>query len=196
MPGASFEAVTGRLGVGAIAFFGLFLIADGTIGVFELIEAIGKSVTWGIIGILPTVVVTYVVGVFCLGIAEVVLSGLPSLSSPKPEDIIAVSKTGSALLQQIYSEHLRNHELLKGTSVSFLILTAGCIAESPNMHGSIAIVWLFTTAAIALAALSLFFSGRAARRAAAIASAAHVQHKSPSNPTIEQDGPQAARLSP
>jgi hypothetical protein len=38
MPGASFDAVTGRLGVGAIAFFGLFLIVDGMIGVFDLVE--------------------------------------------------------------------------------------------------------------------------------------------------------------
>lgn len=104
MPGASLEAVTGRLGVGAIAFLGLFLIVDGMqIGVFDLVETIGKSVTWGIIGIVPTVVVTYIVGVFCLGIAEIVLSGLFSFTSPKPEDIIAVSSTGSALLQQLYS---------------------------------------------------------------------------------------------
>ena len=46
MPGASLEAVTGRLGVGAIAFLGLFLIVDGMqIGVFDLVETIGKSVT-------------------------------------------------------------------------------------------------------------------------------------------------------
>jgi hypothetical protein len=186
MPGASFEAVTGRLGVGAIAFFGLFLIVDGIlVGVFDLVETIGKSVTWGIIGILPTVVVTYIIDVFCLGIAEIVLSRFPSFLSPKPEDIMAVSGTGSALLQQIYSEHLRNHELLKGTFVSFLILAVGCIAESRNMYGSIAIVWLFTAGSIALAVLSLLFSGRAAGRAAAIADAAHVQHELPSNRPLQ-----------
>lgn len=58
MAGASFEAVTGRLGVGAIAFFGLFLIADGLMGILPLMESIGQSTTWGIIGILPTVVVS------------------------------------------------------------------------------------------------------------------------------------------
>ncbi len=186
MPGASFEAVTGRLGVGAIAFFGLFLIVDGiNVGVFELIEAIGKSVTWGIIGILPTVVVTYIVGVFCLGIAEVLLSRFASFSSPKPDDIIAVSGTDSALLQQLYSEHLRNHELLKGTFVSFLVLAVGCVAESTKMTGSMAIVWLFTAGAVALAVLSLVFSGRAARRAGAIANAAHVRRELPSNRPLQ-----------
>jgi hypothetical protein len=188
MPGASFDAVTGQLGVGAIAFFGLFLIVDGMIGVFDLVETMGKSVTWGIIGLLPTVVVTYIVGVFCLGIAEVVLSGFPSFSLPKPEDIIAVSRIGSTLLQQVYSEHLRNHELLEGTSVSFLILAVGCITESSSMSGSIVIVWFFTAGAIALAVLSLLFSGRAARRAAAIAEVAHARRESPLNTHAERTG--------
>ena len=50
----SFEIVTGRLGVGAIAFLGLFLIVDGMqIGVFKMIETYGKSTTWGIIGVIP-----------------------------------------------------------------------------------------------------------------------------------------------
>ena len=39
MLGASFEAVTGRLGIGAIAFLGLFLVVDGfQLGAFELIK--------------------------------------------------------------------------------------------------------------------------------------------------------------
>jgi hypothetical protein len=188
MPGASFEAVTGRLGVGAIAFFGLFLLVDGLIGVFDLVEAMGKSVTWGIIGLLPTVVVTYIVGVLCLGIAEVALPRFPSFSLPKPEDMIAVSGTGSALLQQVYSEHLRNHELLKGAAASCLILAGGCVAQSPSMSGSIVTVWVFTAGALALAILSLLFSGRAARRAAAIAEAAHARREVPLNTPAGRTG--------
>jgi hypothetical protein len=92
------------------------------------------------------------------------------------------------LLQQVYSEHLRNHELLKGASVSFLILAVGCIAESPSMSGSIVIVWFFTAGAIALAIPSLLFSVRAARRAAAIAEAAHARRESPLNTPAERTG--------
>ena len=65
MPGASLEAVTGRLGVGAVAFLGLFLMVDGLqVGVFELVETYGKSSTWGIVGVVPTAVVIYLIGVF------------------------------------------------------------------------------------------------------------------------------------
>lgn len=176
MPGASIESITGRLGVGAIAFLGLFLIVDGIEpSALGLVETMGKTTTWGIIGVVPTVVVTYMLGVFCLSIADAVLSGVSSLAWTKPKDIIAVSATGSALLQQLYSEHLRNHELLKGASVSFLILAIGCIAETPKLGYDSLLGWLFISGAIALAILSLIFARDALRRSAVIAEAAYAQ---------------------
>ena len=197
MPGASFEAITGRLGIGAIAFLGLFLIVDGIqAGVLGLVETMGKTVTWGIIGVVPTVVVTYIVGVFCLGIAEAVLSGLSSLASTKPEDIIAVSATGSALFQQLYSEHLRNHELLTGATVSFFILAMGCIAETPKLGYNSPIGWLLTAGAIGLAVLSLLFARGAARRAATLAQAAylHCEKFDLPNPHLKPTPTSAAAL--
>ena len=85
MPGASLEAVTGRLGVGAIAFLGLFLMVDGLqVGAFELVETYGKSSTWGIVGVVLTAVVIYIIGVFCVGIAELGLSRFAVFDGPKP----------------------------------------------------------------------------------------------------------------
>jgi len=174
MPGASLESISGRLGIGAIAFLGLFLLVDGIQSdVLGLVEMMGKTTTWGIIGVVPTIVVTYIIGVFCLGIAEASLSGFPSLlASTKPEDILAVSATGSVLLQQIYFEHLRNYELLKGSTVSFFILAIGCIAETPKLGYNSFIGWLFTSGAIFLAILSLVFARSASRSASAIAQSA------------------------
>lgn len=166
MPGASFEAVTGRLGIGAIAFLGLFLIVDGTqIGVFELLEAYGSSVTWGIVGVVPTAVVIYIVGVFCLGVAELLLARFAAFRDPEPKDVLAISRSGGALLQQSYADHMRNHELLKGAAVSFLILSGGAMAEFPNMRGYESIVWLATIGSLALSTLSLVFSHRAVAQA-------------------------------
>jgi hypothetical protein len=183
MGGASFEAVTGRLGVGAIAFFGCFLIADGWLGVFPLIESIGRSVTWGIIGILPTVVVSYVVGVICLEVAEIALSRASVFASPGPENAIIVSAIGSSLLCQLYAEQLRNHALLKGSVVSFLVLSVGCLAESRSMGGFTPSVWLFCVTALALAALSLLFSARASKHALEIADAARADLRAGSLPS-------------
>jgi hypothetical protein len=175
MGGASFEAVAGRLGVGAIGFFGCFLIADGLLNVFPLIEEIGRSVTWGIIGVLPTIVVSYVVGVICSELADIVLYRFASFEPPPLEDAIVVSKIGSVLLSQIYSEQLRSHALLKGSSVSFVLLAVGCLAESRSMGGFTSPVLLFTASAAGLAALSLFFSARANRHTREIGDAARAE---------------------
>ena len=130
MAGASFEAVTGRLGVGAVAFLGLFLMFDGLqVGVFELIETYGASSTWGLVGALPTTVVIYIIGVFCIGFAELGLSRYAAFQGPTPDDILIVSRSGTGLLQHLYADHLRNHELLKGAAVSFMILAVGSFAE-------------------------------------------------------------------
>ena len=188
MGGASFEAVAGRLGVGAIAFFGFFLIADGLVPVFPLIESIGHTTTWGIIAVLPTVVVSYIVGVVCLEFAELGLSRFRPLSQPPPADAILVSNTGSGLLSQMYSEQLRNHLLLKGSSVSFVVLSLGCLAESRSLGGFTSLVWLFALSAAALAALSLAFAAQAKKHTQEIADAARANLCGPSNSALHPTG--------
>ena len=184
MPGASLEAVTGRLGVGAVAFLGLFLMVDGLqVGVFELVETYGKSSTWGIVGVVPTAVVIYVISVFCVGIAELGLSRFAVFDGPKPRDILVVSRSGPGLLQQVYADHLRNHELLKGAAVSFMILAVGSLAEWRTLPGFEIVVVLATGGAILLSCLSLVFARRAMGQAAALAAVA--QNETPPNQQME-----------
>jgi hypothetical protein len=174
VPGASIEAVTGRLGVGAIAFLGLFLIVDGAqLGAFEMIETYGKSVSWGIVGIIPTAVVIYIVGVFCFGIAELLLTRFAAFRGVEPKDILALSRGGGPVLQQAYGDQIRTHELLKGAAVSFLVLAGGSLSEFPNMQGREALTWLGAVGAFALSVMSLVFSNRAIVQARSLAKIAN-----------------------
>ena len=166
MLGAPVETITGRLGVGAICFLALFLAVDGMqIGVFHLIETYGKSVTFGIIAALPIAVVTYILGVFCVGTADLVLSRFCAFREPEPELILALSQSGGDLLQQSYSENLRNSELLKGSSVAFVLLATGTLLDVSNMRGYETIVIIAFIVALGLSALSLVFAHRAIGRA-------------------------------
>jgi hypothetical protein len=170
MPGTSIEAVTGRLGVGAIAFLGLFLMVDGLgVGVFELIETYGQSSTWGIVGVIPTTVVTYIIGMFCVGFAELGLSRFAAFHGAEPRDILVVASSGMGLLQQLYADHLRNHELLKGAAVSFIILAVGSLAEWRTIPGYEIVVGLAAGGAVLLSYLSLVFARRAMEQAVALA---------------------------
>jgi len=173
MLGASVEAITGRLGVGAITFLACFLVADGQqVGVFELVELYGKSASFGIVIALPTAVVTYVLGVITVSLADLIYLPVSALAPLSAYHVRIVSVRGGALLQQLFLENLRNFELLKGASVAFLLLSIGCLAERPNMP-SMAIVGGATFGAMALAALSLTFALRS--RAHALSLSAHAE---------------------
>lgn len=166
MVGAPVETITGRLGVGAICFLAFFLMVDGMqIGVFNLVEIYGKSVTFGIVIAFPTAVVTYILGVFCVGIADLILSRFNAFSEPDPTSIIALSQSGGDLLQQSYSENLRNFELLKGSSVAFFLLAIGVALDVSNMQGNETIVKIAFLIAIGLSALSFVFARRTIARA-------------------------------
>lgn len=65
------------------------------------------------------------------------------------------------ILRQNYSETLRNFELLKGSSVGFILLAIGTLLDSSNMRGYEAIVFMVFFAAIGLSVLSLVFAHRA-----------------------------------
>ncbi len=173
MIGAPVETITGRLGVGAISFLAFFLMVDGMqVGAFRLVETYGNSVTFGIVAALPTAVVAYILGVFCVGTADIILSRFESLSEPHPQKILTLSKFGGDLLNQSYLEAIRNSELLKGSSVAFILLAVGTILDSSNMRGyETAVVFAFC-AAIGLSILSLVFARRVVAKATRIAETA------------------------
>jgi hypothetical protein len=168
----SLEGITGRLGVGAVAFLGLFLMIDGAQPViYDLIEFYGKSVTWGIVVVIPTAVVGYVIGVICLGVSELLLARFAAFRRSDLGDLLVVARTGSGMLERAYEQDTRDAELLKGLFVAFLILGGGVMAEvrNPYLRGYEAMVWTALPCAVALSALSLMFARRAVLRARATA---------------------------
>lgn len=169
MFGASLEIVTGRLGVGAICLLAVFLAVDAMqIGAFAMVETYGSSTTFGIVAALPTAVVAYILGAFCVGVAELALSRFPAFKEPDPEEVLVVSRAGGELLQQFYTERVRNYELLKGASFAFLLLAIGSAFEWKNMPGFEGIVVLSCCGALALSGLSLVFARRSISAARAL----------------------------
>jgi hypothetical protein len=158
---APVETITGRLGVGSICFLAFFLAIDGMqIGAFHLVETYGDSVTFGIVAALPTAVVAYIFGIFCVGTADLVLSRFAAFQEPDPEKIYALSKSGGDLLKYNYSEINRVLELLKGLFIAFILLAFGTLLDASNMIGYENIVIVSFIIAIGLSVLSLLFARR------------------------------------
>ena len=76
-----------------------------------------------------------------------------------------------------FCRHLRNHELLKGSAVSFLVLAVGSGAEWRNSGAYGTLLWLAVFGAVTLTCLSLLFARRSAAQATALAAAADEAHK-------------------
>jgi hypothetical protein len=169
MISASVEIVAGRLGVGAICFLALFLMADGMqVGVFQLVETYGNSVTFGIVAALPTAVVAYILGIYCVGVADLFVSRFESFREPSPQSVYRLSKSGGELLRQEYAEIMRNFELLKGSSVAFFLLAIGALLDVTNMRGFEVVVALVFIGAIIVALLSLVFASQTLRKGKSI----------------------------
>ncbi|MCB1504875.1 MAG: hypothetical protein KDJ47_07850 [Hyphomicrobiaceae bacterium] len=176
MLGAPVETITGRLGVGSICFLAFFLAVDGMqIGVFNIVETYGNSVTFGIVATLPTAVVAYILGVFCFGTADLVLSKFTAFQEPDPDKLLTLSNSGGDLLKQSYSETIRNLELLKGSFVAFILLAVGTVLDASNMPGFELIVVLACISSIGLSALSLLFARRAIVKAVRISEVTFVE---------------------
>jgi hypothetical protein len=158
--------------VGAIVLLACFLVVDGMqLGIFQLVEQFGNSTAWGLIGLVPTTVVSYLVGVFTVGAAEMLLARVSVLQQPSVDEIRRVAESKSPLLEQLYVEQFRNHELLKGASLAFLFLALGCVSEIRNMPGQHLISAIAISSSFLLSALSVLFARRAAARARRLSAA-------------------------
>jgi hypothetical protein len=102
-------------------------------------------------------------------VSELLLARFPALREPRPVEILDVSRKGGPVLQQVYAEHLRNHELLKGAAVSFLVLAAGSLTEFRNLQPFGHLAWLGAAGAVLLAVLSVAFAHRSAFKASSLA---------------------------
>lgn len=60
-----------------------FLIADGYVDVFTLVESYAKTRTWGAIAALPLIVLTYLVGLFVELLASALLPRVASFVSTR-----------------------------------------------------------------------------------------------------------------
>jgi hypothetical protein len=108
-----------------------------------------------------------------VGAADLLAAPFAALRGPEPRDTVAVSLGGGPVVQQLYGDYLRSHELLKGAAVSFVILAAGSLVDFRNAYGHEGLVWIAAIAGLALSILSLHFSRRAVAQATLLAKSLH-----------------------
>jgi hypothetical protein len=122
---SSIENLTGMLSIGSLCILGVFLFLDGRTNIFQVLETYGKSATWAIVAAIPTLVISYVVGVFAVTAAMLMLSQIRWLYLPEDRiGLITVARVGNEMITSRYQELSRRRQLLEGGMI---------LASSPSL---------------------------------------------------------------
>lgn len=123
---ASFEELTGYVGIGALELLAAFFIIDGFSNFFELVEWYSKTNSWAILFTVPGVVVAYVLGAITAFTAESLLPGTSLLTANVFAQVVA--SKNEPLLRR-HSETERISRVLSGASIAFVLLALGLLSE-------------------------------------------------------------------
>jgi len=164
MSNDSITIVAGPAGVGALFMLGVFLFLDGRApNLFPTVEVYAKTATWGIVAAVPVLVMAYVLGLFLIAGAVLVVQHTfgPSFES-KAIDIArfaSLSAEKSAAVQT-YVQLRQDRSVLAGSAVAFVALFVGAVSEIrnlPHLKESIVVLGVGT---LLLAAMMFYFAGR------------------------------------
>jgi hypothetical protein len=162
------EQLTGKVGLGAIVILAGYLVLDSQpVGIFKILETYGDTTSWALLIAVPTIVVSYVLGILSIDVAQVLLGRLSVFRSVDEGRDLLVVGSSPDILQARYSEVIRRAELLQGAVIAFLMLACGCLIDRENF-GNGFLGWTVVVIAVVLAVLSGVFAARAARGAKAL----------------------------
>ena len=85
---ASLESLVGFFSIGSLCFLGGFFLLDSLVGIYSVLEAYGGSPVWGILAALPTLVVSYVLGLMAVMAAELFFARFSSLHEHDGEKLV------------------------------------------------------------------------------------------------------------
>jgi hypothetical protein len=160
----SVENLTGMLSVGSLCLLGAFLFLDGRTAIFHVLETHGKSTAWAVVVAIPTFVTGYVVGMFAVTAATLILSRIRWLYRPEDRSgLIVVARFGNEVSTSRYLDLSRQRRLLEGGTIGFLSIAIGAWSEAASFPEFRSLGQALGAGALTLALLCPFFSAMLAR---------------------------------
>jgi hypothetical protein len=161
---SSIENLTGMLSVGSLCLLGVFLFLDGRTDLFRVLETYGKSTAWAIVAAVPTLVVSYVMGVFAVTAATLMLSRIRWLYRPEDRSgLITVARFKNEVITSRYLDVSRQRRLLEGGTLGFIAIAIGAWSEAGNFPEFRGLGQVLAAGSLALALLCPVFSAMLAR---------------------------------
>ena len=137
---------------------GIFLILDGRApNLFPTVEFYAKTSTWGIVAAIPVLAVAYVLGLLLIGCSSLLFKAIPFVNSAgEITDLIKIGRTDNSAITKRYFQLLHDQEILSGSALALILLTAGALSEIRNLRRMKSLIIIMALAAF-LVAIAVFF---------------------------------------
>jgi len=145
------EGYSGATAVGAVVLVDLILIANAFAdNLFPVINDYAKTATWAIVVAIPLLSLTYLLGLVCMGTAEVLLIWSCLVDGRAlTNDAVAVTARGE-LVAGRFHQLRQEAELLAGGVIAFALLALGSALGAWRIQG-----WRRFLTAVAITAILL-----------------------------------------
>jgi hypothetical protein len=132
----SIEELSGTLAIGSLSFLGIFLIIDRFTDLWSLFDHYTASPTWAITFAVPTIVLTFALGLLIVSISELLFSIiLKRRPSDETDDFLTVAALNNDAITERYGNLLRLKVFYQGCSLSLLVLALGVLCATRWIPG-------------------------------------------------------------
>jgi len=126
VPWQGLQGFSGATAIGALVFVDLALIANSFAdNLFPVINIYSQTPTWAIVVAIPLVSIAYLLGVLCIGAAEVILIRFRCLDANALVEDILVTSTSGEFASMHFRQLRQEADLLAGAMIAFVLLALG-----------------------------------------------------------------------
>src|SRR5512143_3747736 len=133
------EAFALASALGSLTLLGGFLIVDGFVDLFRLVEDYTKTSTWTLIPAGPFVVLTYLLGLFVELFSAAIFPRLTTFLATRSwelteqDDFLVVANLRNESMMHRYAALVRDRKLLDGAAIPLLLLACGAFSEKDRL---------------------------------------------------------------
>jgi len=122
----TFGDLSSALALGSLSFLGVFFIVDHYIELWTLFGQFAGDATWAVVLSLPTLVITYTVGLFNIHIANLLFNKLFKRDRNYENELfISIALINNDAITQKYFELKRLQVFFQACFIAFLVLGIG-----------------------------------------------------------------------
>lgn len=158
--------LSGTLAVGSIAFAGAFLVVDGQINLYQLIQQYAETPSWAIVLAGPVLVLSHAFGVVAIQSTSLVRAAYDAKHGRDSLEVfVRIARLDNEHIVARYEELRRAQEFLQGMTPALLILGVGALCSRIHLGAHDLFGVVTAAGCFGLGAILPWLAGRLGRHA-------------------------------